>query len=157
MRKILTSKKLAAVAVAAVAVTGTGVAYAYWTTSGSGTGSGSTTAGTPDVTVTQTTVLSAMYPGDVAQTISGTVKNNAVNDAYVTKVVASIDSVTKGAAAGTCDATDFTLANTEMLVGQDLAKDEVANFTGATIQFNNKGTNQDACKDASLVLKYTVS
>ena len=34
----------------------------------------------------------------------------------------------------------------------------VGSFTGATIKFNNKtATNQDACKDATVTLSYTIS
>ena len=48
-----------------------GAAFAYWTAGGSGTGSGSAAGSQTGLTANQTTTLTAMYPGDSAQTISG--------------------------------------------------------------------------------------
>ncbi len=160
MRKL--NKKVAAAAAAgiAIAVATGGVALAFWTSTGSGNGSASTSAGASDLTVTETSPVSNMYPGDSAQTLSGTVKNNAANSAYVTAVTAAITGVTKAtsAPAGTCDASDYTLATPAMTVNVDLASGATTAFSGATIKFNNKtSTNQDACKGATVALSYTVS
>jgi hypothetical protein len=79
---------------------------------------------------------------------------------FVTSVTASIASVSKAqsAPAGTCDASDFTLANTTMAVNSEIPTGNgVGSFTGATIQFNNKATNQDACKGATVNLAYSIS
>lgn len=134
-------------------------AIAYWTAGGDGTGSAE--AGTTeDVVVNQTTVLTAMYPGDSAQTISGTFTNDNDGPIYVGTVTASISSVTKatGAPAGTCDATDFTLGSAAMTVGAEVSVGTaVGAWTGATLQFNNKATNQDACKGATVTLAYEIS
>ncbi len=64
-----------------------------------------------------------------------------------------------GAVAGTCDATDYTLANAAMTVGAQVpAGTGVGAWTGATIQFNNKGgSNQDQCKGATVNLAYAIS
>jgi hypothetical protein len=158
MKKFFGKKRTLALAVVAVLAVAA-AAFAYWTTSGSGTGTAAVSSGGANLTVTDTSTLTAMYPGDSAQTLSGTVKNNADNKAQVDSVTVSIASVDKasGAAAGTCDSTDFTLASTTMTVGQELAKDQSANFTGATIKFNNKNTNQDACKGATVHLTYPVN
>ena len=155
---MFTKRRSVVLAVAAVLVLSAG-AYAYWTAGGSGTGSaaaGTTTA----LTVNQTTVLTPMYPGDTAQTISGTFDNTNSGPIHVGAVTASISSVTKdaGAVAGTCDATDFTLASAAMTVNADVAAGTaVGAWTGATIKFNNKGANQDACKLATVALSYTIS
>jgi hypothetical protein len=145
-------------AVAAILLIAAG-AYAYWTSTGSGTGSAS--AGTTSaVTVNQTTTLSAMYPGDSAQTISGNFDNPNSGPVYVGTVTASIASVTKasGAPAGTCDASDFTLANAAMSVSAEVAAGTAkGSWTGATIKFNNKASSQDACKGAAVSLSYAVS
>lgn len=146
------SKKKIILAAAAVVVIGAGSAFAYWSTTGSGTGSGATSAGASDLTIAQTTVFTAFYPGDSAQTISGTVTNNAANSAYVNTVTVSISGVTGGA--GSCDATDYTLADPVMTVAADVAAAGVANFSGATLQFNNKATSQDGCKGATVNLAY---
>ena len=156
MRKISKTKKfiIGGAAVTAVAV-GAGVAYAYWTTTGTGSGTASTSAGASNLTITQTSDSSGLAPGVAAQTITGTVKNNASNSAYVTSVTVSIASVTKAAGAtGTCDATDYTLTGATMPVTTDVAPGASAPFTGATLAFNNKATNQDGCKGATVNLSY---
>lgn len=136
-------------------------AYAYWTVGGSGSGSGAAAEGTAALVVNQTTTLDAMYPGDSAQTLGGTFNNSSSGPVYVGKVTASISSVTlaTGAPAGTCDATDFTLANAAMTVGAEVpAGSGQGAWTGATIRFNNKtGVNQDACKGATVSLAYAIS
>lgn len=131
-------------------------AYAYWTAGGSGTGSASTQASTTALTANQATVLTPMYPGDSAQTISGDFDNTNSGPIYVTSVTVSIASVT---APGTCDASDFTLSGTTMAVGAEVpAGSGVGAFTGATIQFNDKpATNQDGCKGATVSLAYSIS
>jgi hypothetical protein len=153
-------KRLGAVlTIVAVAAAST-AAYAYWTAGGSG--SGSVTAGsTVGLIPRQTTVLNPMYPGDSPQVISGNFDNGNDGPVYVTTVTASIGSVTKasGAPAGTCDATDFTLASPVMTVNAQVPSGNgVSSFTGATIHFNNKASvNQDACQDATVNLAYAVA
>ena len=94
MRKHFNKKRivLLALLVIALAVGGT-AAIAYWTAGGSGTGTA--TAGTTSaLTAVQTTSLTAMYPGDTAQTISGNFNNPNSGPAWVSTVTASISSVT---------------------------------------------------------------
>ena len=155
------TKKTTAIIVAAVTVlAGGGAAFAYWTAGGSGTGSGATAAGSSNVTVVQTSTISAMQPGDAAQTLTGKFNNPNTGPAYVGTVTASIASVVKdaGAPAGTCDATDYTLANAAMTVNAEVpAGNNVGSWTGATIKFNNKASNQNQCKGATVNLAYAVS
>jgi phage-related minor tail protein len=129
-------------------------AYAYWTAGGSGTGSAS--AGTTSaLTVNQTSTLNPMYPGDSPQTLSGNFDNTNSGPIHVDTVTASISSVT---ASGTCDATDFTLANAAMTVNANVpAGSAQGSWSGATIKFNNKATNQDGCKNATVHLSYAIS
>jgi hypothetical protein len=151
--------RVVALAVVAVLVVA-GAAFAFWTAGGSGTGSGSAAGTQSSLTVNQTTTLAAMYPGDSAQTISGDFDNPNSGPIQVGTVTASISSVTKaaGAPAGTCDATDFTLANAAMAVNAEIpAGNGKGAFTGATIKFNNKASNQDACKGATVALAYAIS
>ena len=144
----------------AIVVGSGGAAYAFWTSSGSGTGSAATSDGAAALTVTQTAGPRNLAPNRPAEGISVSVRNDAENNAYVTQVVASIASVTKadGAPAGTCDASDYTLTGATMTNGAgDLAKGASASFSGAQLAFNNKTTNQDACKGATVNLAYAVS
>lgn len=160
MRKTQISKKQKATivggSIAALVMGGT--AFAYWTAGGEGTGSADTGTGAGHFTVTQTSTVSNMFPGDAPQTLSGTVTNDSGESAYVTRVVVSISGVSQASgAAGSCDASDYTLANETMAVGKDVAKGGQANFGGATIKFNNKTTNQDGCKGATVNLAYAAS
>lgn len=137
-----------------------GAALAYWTAGGSGTGSGSAAGAQTPLTANQTTALTAMYPGDSSQTVSGNFDNANAGPIYVGSVAVSIASVTKaaGAPAGTCDATDFTLSGTTMAVNSEISAGTAkGSFTGATIRFNDKPSNQDACKGATVNLAYAIS
>jgi hypothetical protein len=137
-----------------------GAAIAYWTAGGSGTGSATTANPTDTLVVHQLSSLSAMYPGDSAQTISGNFDNPNANPVHVTKVTASIASVTQAAdAVGTCDATDYTLGTPAMTVNAEVPNGNgVSAFSGATIQFKDKpAANQDGCKGATVNLQYDVS
>ncbi|MEU4195000.1 hypothetical protein AB0E69_24080 [Kribbella sp. NPDC026611] len=148
-------KKKILVATAAVIVIGAGTAFAYWSTQGSGSGSGTTSAGDSSLVITQTSTIANMFPGDAAQPITGTVKNTAANSAYVNTVTVSIASVTKAAGAtGDCDATDYTLAAPVMTIAKDVATNATEPFSGASLKFNNKASNQDGCKGATVNLSY---
>ena len=155
------TKKTTAIIVAAVTVlAGGGAAFAYWTAGGSGTGTGATAASNQNVTVVQTSTVTAMQPGDSAQSLNGTFNNPNSGPAYVGTVTASIASVVKagGAPAGTCDASDYTLAGAAMAKNAEVPADDTGTWTGATIKFNNNaGVNQDACKGATVNFAYTVS
>jgi hypothetical protein len=135
------------------------VAYGFWTTSGDGDGTASA-GSTEGITVNQTSLLDAMYPGDSPQPLSGDFTNTNDSSVYVGTVTASIDSVDKAtdAPAGTCDATDFTLSDEVMTVNAPVTSDEhTGSWSGATIQFNDKeDTNQDACKGATVNLHYAI-
>jgi hypothetical protein len=137
------------------------VAFGYWTAGGSGSGSGAAAGAQSPLTANQTTTLSAMYPGDSPQTISGDFTNANSGPIRVATVTVSIASVTKagGAPAGTCDASDFTLSGAGMAVGAEVpVGTHVGSFSGATIQFNDKATtNQDACKGATVNLAYAIA
>jgi len=156
----LPRKRLVVIATAVLLLTGGGIAFAYWSAGGSGTGSAGTGT-TVAITATQTTTDRNMATGDSPQTLSGHFNNIKSEPVYVTSVVASISSVTKavGAPSGTCDATDYTLASATMTVNAEVASGTgVGSWTGATIKFNDKaGTNQDACKGATVNLAYTVN
>jgi hypothetical protein len=147
--------KKVVIATAALVVIGAGSAFAYWSTIGTGAGSGTTSAGASNLTITQTSVVSNMFPGDAAQAVSGTVKNNATNSAYVNTVTASIASVTKATGAtGACDASDYTLTTPVATVQLDVAAGATVPFSGATLKFNNTAANQDGCKGATVNLAF---
>ena len=155
-----TKKKKIALVVCVLVLGSGGAAFAYWTAGGSGTGT-ATTCTSAAITVVQTSTVTAMAPGDTAQTLSGNFNNTTSGPVYVGTVTASISSVDKavGAVAGTCDATDYTLASPAMTVNAEVpAGAAQGSWTGATIKFNNKAAvNQDACKGAMVNLAYVIS
>jgi hypothetical protein len=164
----LKKRHLLVVAVAGgiVAASG-GAAYAYWSTSGSGSGSGGTANGaTAAIAITDdSSSLSAMFPGDSAQTVTVTATNSdSQQSAYVNGVSAYL-TVTEAdnAPAGTCDASDYLLNGAS---GVDSSNPASLNWTPAdlaagatasttfTLQFNNKDSVQDACQGASVAITY---
>lgn len=167
MRKI-SKKKLAVTGALTVVLAGTGTAaYAYWTSTGSGTGAGTTNAGVANLQLSQTSSTETnLYPGGPAAPVVVQVKNLADNNAYVATVSGTL-SVTKAAGAvGDCDPTDYTWRGAPLAsdgafslgwVGIDLVKDAAQSTSGANdkIGFNNKASNQDGCKGASLTFSFS--
>lgn len=153
------TKKTAAIATAGVLGLATaGGAYAYWTTTGSGTGTGTTAAGAATFSYT-TGSLNAMYPGDSPQALTVTVKNTSVQKGYVSGVTAYITTDHAG-----CTGADYLLGGKAGAVDQasavpltwaavDLAAG-ASQDAKSTIQFNNTGAAQDACKGATVTLNY---
>ena len=177
-------QKVAAVLGAgAVAVAGSGVAFAYWTSTGGGNGSASTYAGETNVlAVHQDDAVTPMFPGDSAQTIRFTVTNTGHSNYALKSVTVKIASVTvddgtpahNQVTAPACGVSDFKLDDavagasgvTENIVADGSAYDLVpagsgTPVAGSTVQrsfkigFNNKLTNQDGCKAATVNLSYT--
>jgi hypothetical protein len=113
-------------------------------------------AGT-SLTITQTSTMSGLAPHRIPAPVTGLVTNNGSDDTFITEVVVSIFAVTKasGATAGSCDASDYVLVSPRMPVGLPLAAGGSAAFSGASIGFLDKGTNQNACKGATVALLYS--
>ena len=151
------SRRFTSALVLGLVLVGGGIAFAYWTVTGSGSGTGAT-GDNAAITINQTSTVTNLRPGGPAQELEGDFTNTNGGPVYVTSVTASIASVTKaaGAPTGTCDATDYTLTGATMTVDAEVpAGANQGSWSGATIAFNNKATNQDACKGATVNLAYT--
>jgi len=146
---------LGVIAVFAVA----GAAIAYWTAGGTGTGTASTKLGAGSLTVNQTGTLTPMFPGDSPQTLSGNFDNPTGASVLVSQVAVGISSVTQAVGAtGSCSSADYTISGSPMTVNAEVpAGSAKGNWTGATIQFNDTGSNQNGCKGATVNLSYTAS
>jgi hypothetical protein len=148
------SRKKTIAGIVAVMMLSAIAAFAYWSAGGTGAGTADT-GETVALVANQLTVLDPMYPGDSPQTISGDFDNANEGPVYVTSVTAAITGVAGGD--GACSAADYTLTDAVMTVGAEVpAGTGVGAWTGATLQFNNTGANQDGCKNAVVTLTYTI-
>jgi hypothetical protein len=149
------TKKIVAVSAATILLAGGGGAYAYWTNTGSGSGT-ATTGTNVGITVNQVTVLTGMYPGQTAQTLSGTFTNTNVSPVYVAAVTAN-PVVTIDAGHALCTPASYTMGGTALIGHEVAAGTGVDAWTGLTIQMNNLPSNQDACKGAIVTIAYASS
>ena len=137
------------------------VAAAYWQSGGTATGSAQAAVTQSPLRVNQTAELAAAGPGVPAQTLSGNFDNRNGQPVRVSNVRVSIASVSKapGAAAGSCDASDFTLEHRTIAVAADIPSGRgTGAWTGGSVAFNNKpGVDQNACQGATVKLGYTAS
>jgi len=134
------------------------VAAAYWQSGGTSTGDAQVSKA---LGINRTADLVAVSPGVPAQTLSGTFDNMNGRPVHVSAVHVSIAKVIKapGAAAGSCDASDFMLTHRTIAVAADVPSGRgKGSWTGGAIAFNNKsGVDQNACQGATVKLRYTTS
>jgi hypothetical protein len=147
------TRRTLAVSTAAVLLLGGGAAYAYWTNSGSGSGTAATGTNAP-VTVKQTSVIAAMYPGQPAQTLSGNFDNPNAGTTFVTAVTATGFAIDEPHATAGCLPASYTLGGTAPVNTQVPFGTAQGAWTGLTITMNNLVTNQDACKNAVVTITY---
>jgi LPXTG-motif cell wall-anchored protein len=110
------------------------------------------------VSVTQTSIITGLAPGIPAVAVAAIGTNTGNASIFVQMVVVSISSVTKAtlAVAGICDATDYVVGAPQMPIDQTLDPAGSVDINGATIGFNDRARNQDACKGATVHLRYDV-
>ncbi len=134
------------------------VAAASWQSGGTSTGAARVAHA---LGVIQTAELGPVSPGTPAQTLSGTFDNRNGQPVHVVTVRVSIAKVIKapGAAAGTCDASDFTLKHGNIAVAADVPSGRgTGSWAGGSVALNNKpGGDQNACQGATVKLRYTTS
>jgi hypothetical protein len=152
MRK-LSKKAISVITGAVVVAAGSGIAYAYWTGGGSGSSTNNSTGDTQNLVIHQTSTVSAMGPGVAAQELKGNFDNPNSAAVYVHKVVASVGAVSKAG----CSAADFTIVQPTAVDAQIAAGDAQGVWEHGSIAFNNDPSrNQDACKNATVTINYTV-
>jgi len=143
----LKKKSKMIIAVAAIAgIASSGVAYGYWTNAGTGSGTATTGTNVP-ITVYQTSSVTALYPGGPTQTLSGDFNNTNAGATYVSSVSAALGTLPSG-----CVAADFTIAGTATVNANVVSGNHVGTWSGLTIQMNNTGVNQNACKISTIPL-----
>jgi hypothetical protein len=153
MNEISRKKKIAGVAFGtAVLMLAGGAAFGYWSITG--TGSDTATTGTvTSITVNQNSTVAGLAPGLAAQALSGDFDNPNSGPVYVAAVTAVVSGTDKVG----CGPTDYTIAGTAPVGAQIASGSGVGSWSGLTIQFNNKVTNQDACKNAVVTIHYTAN
>jgi hypothetical protein len=147
-----TKKKVAAVA-AGVLTLGLSVgAYAYWSTTGSGSGTATVGSSNGTVTLHATVAAPAIVPGE-HRDVTFTADNAGATDLQVGTI--SLDSIDVDSGHATCDVSDFSMvavsSNSTVLAGAD---HQTISGTGSLV-YANSGSNQDACKGATLTLNLT--
>jgi hypothetical protein len=159
MRISDTKKRVGSVGVTAILLVGIGASFAYWTSGGVSTGEAQTGT-TEDVVAVQTSTVEAMGPDVTPAALSGTFTNRGETTVRVAQLDATVSDVAKAAdaAAGTCDPTDYALVGFPLTMNLDVAEGAAqGSWSGGAIQFKNKTVNQDACKNATVTITYTVS
>jgi LPXTG-motif cell wall-anchored protein len=110
------------------------------------------------LTITQTSVVTDLGPGRPAAALTGAITNNGPDSTHITAINVEITSVTLAldASPGTCSSSDYELFDARMPVGHTLAADGGSTvFSGASLGFADKTTQQDACQRATVHLLYT--
>ena len=133
---------------------GGGVAFAYWTTTG--TGSGEVATGTnANITIAQTNTVDGLYPGGPAKAINIKINNPDANAEKVGTVVVAVSGTNKQG----CTASDFEVTNGTINALVSNGDNYYAGTeTGASIMMlQDTFNNQDACKNATVNLSFTVS
>ena len=142
---------LALLVVGVIAATG---AYAYWTQSGSGSGNASTGT-TSSITVNQTSTVTGLFPGGPAQALSGNFDNPNTSPVLVQTVAASVTGTSAGAS---CGAANYAIAGSPATVNSSVPSGNgVGSWSGMTLRMVDTGSNQDACKNATVTIAYTSS
>jgi hypothetical protein len=138
------------VALAITAVAG----YAFWTAGGSGTGSADVGT-TSSLTINQTSSVTGLRPGGTAQPLSGDFDNPNAFSVRVNTVSASLDAASLPAG---CNPAWFSIVGSPATNTQDVPSGNAqGSWGGISIQLTESGTNQDACKGATVSIDYSAT
>ena len=156
MRKFSKKQYLAAGVAAAIITAGAGAAYAYWTTSGSGTSSG--TVGTDAGFTVAVTGPSGLVL-DQAKDISVGVTNNATYKQQLNKIHITVtgtqDSNGKDISAS-CMPSWFSVVD-PTVTSHEVAGSGVEPYTGTITLVDDPNASQDACMNATVLLRADAS
>jgi hypothetical protein len=151
MSRLFHNKKITILAVIGLLVAAGG-AYAYWTATGSGTASSTVAAG-------GTITLNGTFPTDIAPGLTRTVTFQATNATSSSITVGTVHLVSVAVDAGhsTCAVADFTMPDVVENQAVAAGATAFALTTTGTLTMANTGSNQDACKGATLTLTLSSS
>jgi len=167
MKKLFSTKKRIAMAAGLLVVAiGASAAFAYWTASG--TGSGDATAGSDSgVKIQNVDFDGTLYPGTTVNVSFDILNNSSSTPVKVGKVVAdqgAFDAVhstyawpggieidSTHATAG-CSTADFVYTAPAAYNHELTASEDYTPTSGGTLKMTDTGSNQDACKTATVTL-----
>jgi hypothetical protein len=153
MRRLLSSRrKRLGIGAVVVMIALTGSAIAYWTSSGEGTGSVKANSSTASFEVSSV-LAEGLYPGgSVAATVK--VKNlEATASEYLTKLEAEVEKTS----AAECKKEWFEVTPASQEPKVTIAHGETKEYTVTLKMKEEAAVNQNACKGASVTLKYKAS
>jgi hypothetical protein len=154
MKKFLTSKKgIALLATMIAAIAAAVGAYAYFTNSGSGTGTAS--VGTSSHIDLSSDPVSTLYPGGADVPVTVDISNPGSGAQYVGTISGSVDTYDPTPLSNSADdclgswfeVDDITYNNTLAAGGSDSAD--------TNVRMLDSGTNQDACKNATVTIEWS--
>jgi len=163
--RTLSNKQKATVAAVTLLTLGGagGLAYAYWTQSGSGVGTAATDT-TASVTVNQTSTVTALYPGQAAQALSGNFDNPNPGPVFVTAITATVRPFTAQAnlAKPACTEADYAISGASRIntvpAGSEVpAGTGVGAWDGLAVKLVDGAANQDNCKGVTISIDYSAS
>jgi hypothetical protein len=141
---------VAAAIVGGVLIVSGTAAFAYWTAAGTGSGTATTAAASNDLTVTQAAFAgTALVPGGVAQSLSGTVGNS---NTFAVPLSLTATVQVDGAHSPACMAEWYSVSALD--APSPVPANSSVAFTGTVRLLDQPSINQDACKGATITLAY---
>jgi hypothetical protein len=106
------------------------------------------------VVVNQTSSATSLAPGRPAQLLGGNFDNPNAGPVYV----AAVTAIVAGTDKPDCGPDNYTIAGLAPVNAEIATGNGMGTWTGLTIQFNNKpDTNQNACQNAVVTIRYSSS
>lgn len=104
------------------------------------------------IVVNQTTVVTGLAPGKPAADLRGTFDVPGADPVYIDSVTASVAGTTRPG----CSPEDFVIQGSPAKVGTRVdAGRGKGSWAGITIRLENRAVNQDACKNARVLISYS--
>jgi len=151
-RFINTKKKRVALGVVAVALVMAATAVAYWTSSGEGSGTVKASTGGAAFEVSST-LVEGLYPGGSSAVTVKVKDTDASQNEFLTKLEAEVEKTS----ATECKKEWFEVTPASQEPKVVIAHGETKEYTVNLKMKEEAAVNQNACKGASVTLKYKAS
>jgi hypothetical protein len=145
-------KRLTLGVVAVIAAMSAAAAFAYWTSSGEGTGSVKASSGGAAFEVSST-LVEGLYPGGSSAVTVKVKDADASQNEFLTKLEAEVEKTS----AAECKKEWFEVTPASQEPKVVVAHGETKEYTVTLKMKEEAAVNQNACKGASVTLKYKAS